>query len=322
VRELELIERIEALLDPPGPRVIRGLGDDAAIVRGSGYAVTSIDSMIEGVHFRRTELTPEEIGHRALAGALSDLAAMGARPGEAYLALSLPPGTDTEYALALVTGVRALARRFEVSLAGGDVTHAPVLAVSFAVTGWADDPGDLVGRDGARPGDLVAVTGELGAAGAGLALAEGRARSDGLEPGLADELHRRYARPEPRIEAGRALAAAGARAMVDLSDGLASDAGHIARRSNVRLELSLAALPLAPGVAAVSDQLGGEALAFAATAGEDYELCACLPRGATELVGATLAGVTLTVIGRVTEGQPEAVFTDASGLLSGFEHSF
>jgi thiamine-monophosphate kinase len=322
VRELELIERIEALLDPPGPRVVRGLGDDAAIVRGGGYAVTSIDSMIEGVHFRRTELSPEEIGHRALAGALSDLAAMGARPGEAYLALSLPPGTDTEYAITLVTGAQALARRFEVSIAGGDVTQAPVLAVSFAVTGWADDPGDLVARDGARPGDLVVVTGELGAAGAGLALAEGRARAGGLAPGTADELRRRYARPEPRIEAGRALAAAGARAMVDLSDGLATDAGHLARRSNVRLELRLAALPLAAGVATVSEQLGADPAAFAATAGEDYELCACLPGGTRELVGTTLAGVTLTVIGRVTEGQPEAVFADASDLLSGFEHSF
>lgn len=320
--ELDLIERIEAILDAPGPRVIRGLGDDAAIVRSAGYAVTSIDSMIEGVHFRRPELGPEQIGRRALAAALSDLAAMGARPGEAYLALGLPPGTETEYALALADGARSLARSLQVSLVGGDVTQAPALMVSFAVTGWAEDPGELVGRDGALPGDMVAVTGGLGAAGAGLALTEGRALAEGLEPGVADELRRRYACPRPRIEAGLALAGAGARAMLDLSDGLATDAGHIARRSGVRIELGLSGLPLAPGVAAVSEQLGFDPPTFAATAGEDYELCVCLPAGAVDLARTALSDVALTVIGRVTQGQPEAVFVDASGELAGFEHSF
>jgi thiamine-monophosphate kinase len=322
VPELELIERIESMLDAPGPRVIRGLGDDAAVVRGGGYAVTSIDSMVEGVHFNRPALGPEEIGHRALAGALSDLAAMGARPGEAYLALGVPPGTETDYALALLTGVRALARRFQVSLAGGDVTQSPVLAVTFAVTGWSGDPGDLVGRDGARAGDVVAVTGGLGAAGAGLALAEGRAQAEGLESGQAEELHRRYGTPEPRIAAGLALAGAGARAMIDLSDGLAADAGHLARRSKVRLELELVRLPVAPGVAHVCQQLGADPPAFAATAGEDYELCVCLPEAAVELARASVPEVSLTVVGRVRKGQPEAVFTDANGGLSGFEHSF
>ncbi|HEY1523753.1 MAG TPA: thiamine-phosphate kinase [Solirubrobacteraceae bacterium] len=327
MRELELIERIQALLARSDSRIIRGPGDDAAVVRGRGYSVTSVDSMVEDVHFRRGQLAPEEIGHRALAGALSDLAAMAAWPGEAYLALGVPAGSDPEYVLALFAGAQRLAEELDVTLAGGDVTRAPVLMMSFTVVGWVDDPGQLVGRDGARPGDLIGITGTLGGAGAGLALLEGRADAGGLDPGVADALRRRYAQPRPRLDTGRVLADAGARAMIDLSDGLAADAGHIARSSGVRLELTLTRLPLDRGVSAVADQLGESPTALAATAGEDYELCVCVPSATAELAQASAggspgaAGPGLTWIGRVTEGQPEAVFVDAEGELTGFEHT-
>jgi thiamine-monophosphate kinase len=331
VRERELIERIQAMLGRSDPRLIRGLGDDASVVRGRGYAVTSVDSMVQDVHFRRDQLEPAEIGHRALAGALSDLAAMAARPGEAYLALGVPPGSDPEYVLALFSGAQRLAEELDVTLAGGDVTQSSVLMLSFTVVGWVDDPGELVGRDGARPGDLVGVTGALGGAGAGLALLEGRAEPGSLGPGIADALRRRYAQPRPRLEAGRALAGAGARAMIDLSDGLAADAAHIARSSGVRLELSLGRLPLDSGVPEVAEQLGQSPAALAATAGEDYELCVCVPAASAELARAGAGGPPgspgaadrpgLTWVGQVTEGQPEAVFLDAGGELRGFEHA-
>jgi len=323
VRELELIDALERALTPGDERIVRWLGDDAAVVRARGYAVTSVDAMIEGVHFRSEQLSPAEIGHRALAAALSDLAAMGAEPGEAYLVLGLPPGTEHADALELVGGAQALAAGTGVTIAGGDVTRAGALTVSFTVVGWSDDPGALVGRDGALAGDLVAVTGTLGDSGAGLALLDGRARLEDEQRAAA--LRRRYARPEPRLADGRLLAGAGVRAMIDLSDGLATDAGHIARRSGVRLELSLAAIPLASGVAEVATAVGADPASFAVTAGEDFELCVCLPPAARGAVEAAWAAGdrpgSLTFVGQVVDGPAGIVFTDSQGPLAGYEHS-
>jgi thiamine-monophosphate kinase len=322
LRELELISALERALTASGPHVIRSLGDDAAVVRARGYAVTSVDAMVDGIHFRSSQLRPEEIGHRALAAALSDLGAMGAHAGEAYLALGLPRGSQRAHALALVDGARALAERCGVTIAGGDVTTAGELIVSFTVVGWVEDPAEIVPRDGARIGDIVAVTGALGGAGAGLAVVEGRAAAATDEQ--SQRLRERYARPLPRLAEGRALAEAGARAMIDLSDGLATDARHLARRSGVRIELGLSALPLYPGVGDVAAVLGSDPGAFAASAGEDFELCVCLPsasgEGAAFAALASTLAVPLTVIGRVVEGEPGLVFTDSRDALAGYEH--
>ena len=306
MRELELIAELRSLLGTADARVVRGLGDDAAVVRGRGYAVTSVDAMVEDVHFRRGQLSPTEIGHRALAGALSDLAAMGVDAGplethgaglQAYLALGLPTGIELDEARALITGAARLAERFGVSIAGGDVTAAPALIVAFTVVGWTDDPGALVGREGARPGDLVGVTGALGGSAAGLAVVEGRL--DGLSPELAAGLRERYATPLPRLGEGHALATAGASAMLDVSDGLATDADHLARASGVAIDLDASRLPLAPGVAEAALALAQEPTTFAAGAGEDYELCACVSPASRAAAEAALAavGASITWIG-------------------------
>jgi thiamine-monophosphate kinase len=332
VKELELIAELRSLLASPDPRVVRGLGDDAAVVRARGYAVTSVDTMVEGVHFRRGPLAAAEIGARALAASISDLAAMGVGPSagaEAYLALGLPAGTELDYARELIAGAAALGANLGVTIAGGDVTAAPVLIVSFTVVGWSADPGELVGRDGARPGDLVGVTGTLGGSAAGLAVLEGQVPEPA--PAAAAGLRARYAAPLPRLAAGHALALAGASAMLDISDGLASDARHLAHAGGVAVELELAALPLTPGVAEVATALGQEPAVFAACGGEDFELCFCVGPAGRAAVEAALAapGVETPVswIGEVTgAGAPAVRFHEPDGTvhagLAGYEHGF
>ena len=326
MRELELIAELRELLGHHDPMVVRWLGDDAAVVRSRGYQVTSLDTMVDGVHFRVGQLTPEEIGHRALAGALSDLGAMGALAGEAYLALGLPSGSDHEHTRALIRGAAALARSCGVTIAGGDITLSPKLLLSFTVVGWAQDPGELVGRGGARAGDLVGVTGALGGSGAGLAVLDGRASVGGLGATHVESgLRSRYATPVPRLSAGRALALAGASAMIDLSDGLATDALHLAQASGVGLQLSLAALPLTDGVADVAVALGQDPGVFAAQSGEDYELCFCAAPAAREEIERALAELPdgplpVTWIGEAVEGSVGLRFETATGALAGYEH--
>jgi thiamine-monophosphate kinase len=300
VPELDLIAAIEATLSDRSGRLVRWTGDDAAVTRTRPFAVTSIDTLVDGVHFERATHGARDIGWKALATALSDLAAMGAEAGEAYVSVVLPEGFVD--ALELVEGMEELASRCGVTIAGGDVVRGGLLVVTVTVVGWAEREDDLVGRDGAKPGDLVGVTGELGGSEAGRrVLAAGE-----TEPA---ELVARHLRPLPRLESGAALARAGASAMIDLSDGLATDARHVADRSSVAVAVRLDAVPLAPGVSAEE----------AVTGGDDYELLVTVP---PERRAAAEAAAPLTWVGEVSAGSG-LVLLGAEGPVSGlrgYEH--
>jgi thiamine-monophosphate kinase len=298
------------------PEAVRvGPGDDCAVVRGEGIAL-SIDIAVEDVHFRRAWLQPEEIGYRATAAAMSDLAAVAATPIGVLASLALPT-TDTDLAPRIMEGVRAAAAGGRAVLLGGNVsrTSGPIV-VDIVAVGNALRP---VLRRGAMPGDAIWVTGELGAAAAAV-----RAWTRGETPEPAARLA--FALPTPRIaEAGWLNARGAIDALIDLSDGLASDAGHIAAASDVRIILDAAAIPIHPAVH-VHVPEHAAALRLALTGGEDYELCFAAPPGAVERIADDFAdtfNVPLTRVGTVHAGT--GVMLRANGAVvpmpwSGHDH--
>jgi thiamine-monophosphate kinase len=286
--EFELLARIRERLPAPSPRIRLGSGDDAAVSLPGGATATSVDALVEGVHFRRDLATPAQIGHKALATALSDLAAMGAEPGEAYVVLGLPPSFGEDECMGLLDGMIALAERTGTTLAGGDLTRADELFLAITVVGHAGQAEDLASRGGARPGDVLVLTGELGGAAAGLELlGNPRLGADFVFMGEIDPikaksaLEGRQLEPSPRLAAGRALALAGATAMIDVSDGLGGDAGHLAEASGVGLRVEAEAIPRAGGLDAVAVAAGRDPWQLL-LGGEDYELLAAVPPARVE----------------------------------------
>jgi thiamine-monophosphate kinase len=309
--EFELLARIRERLPASGPRTHLGSGDDAAVTVPGGATATSVDALVDGVHFRRDLASPAQIGHKALATALSDLAAMGAEAGEAYVVLGLPPDFGEEECLELLDGMAALAAETGADLAGGDLTRSAQLFLAITVVGHAPAPDAFVARGGAQAGDVLVLTGEIGAAAAGLDLLGGQQS----EADLA--LIKRQLEPAPRLAAGQALARAGATAMIDLSDGLGADARHLAQASGVKLEIEAAAVPLAPAAVAHSRATGREPW-WLLGGGEDYELLASIPAARLEQASEAVrnkGGVPLTKVGEIKPGVGVEIRPPGGGLL-------
>lgn len=305
--EFELIGRISAGAKR-ADRFETGIGDDAAVVRTRGRIVTSVDTAVAGVHFG-ADRPAGESARKAVAGAVSDLAAMGLGSGESEMlvALGAPPETPDAYLEGLADGVLEAAGEFGVVLAGGDVVAAPVVFLSVTVIAHVGEGVPVLERSGARPGDVVAVSGAIGGAAAGLALIQGLEVPD-LSDLARELLVTCQVRPSPALTAAPALAGAGAAAMIDLSDGLLADLSHVAEASRVGIRIEGSQVPIMPGVPEVAAALGADPLAFAMTGGEDYVLALTIPESSfasadDALIAAT--GFELIAVGEVREVGPD-----------------
>ena len=303
-----------------------GIGDDAAVLRlGDGLWCVTTDLLVEGVHFDLSYMTPLELGRRAMAANLSDLAAMGALPGFGFLSLGMPQKPTRSLAEGLVRGLTGLGQEHGLVLAGGDTVRAPALTLNLCLMGSCQGYKPCL-RSGAKKGDAICLTGPLGASRAGLAwLQEGRDPKDPTAAGAV----KAHVDPVPRVEPGRLLAQSGrVRAMMDVSDGLAIDLARLCRASSLGAKLNAAQVPVSPAAQAVAESMGADALDWALTGGEDFELLfTCDPQDVALLdrvLREECPGVCLYTPGRMTAGKGVKLL-DEDGCekeigYSGFDH--
>ena len=290
----------------------KGLGDDCAFLEVGGATLAlSLDLSVEDTHFRRAWLSPHEIGYRAAAAALSDLAAVGAEPSALLLAIGAPEQEPEATLHAIADGVGEAVRHAGAVIVGGDLARAPVLVVDCCVVGRCERP---VRRGGARPGDVLVVSGALGGPGAALA-----AWQAGREP--APDARRRFAHPEPRYAGARYLAGLGATAMIDLSDGFGGDLRHLLAASEVGARLDVERIPVHAAAHREASLAGEPPWSFAVRSGEEYELLAALPAGVTDAV-LRAAPVPVAIVGVVEAERGVRAFfhTVPVDLPGGFDH--
>jgi len=284
-----------------GPQVYVGPGDDAAVLRApKGHVVVSTDLLVEGRHFRREWASARDIGRRAAAQNISDINAMGGRATALTVGLALPRDLPAQWVLDLADGIAEEAALVGASIVGGDLTAGSEVVIAVTVLGECSVAPVL--RSGARPGDVLAIAGRQGWAAAGLAVLARGFRS----PRKLVEAHQR---PEPPYDAGPAAAAAGATAMIDVSDGLVADVGHLAEASGVTIDIDPTAFPLDEPLQAVGAALGVDPMQFVLGGGEDHPLVATFPSGTSLPDG-------FRVIGRVLDrdaGDPETPAVTVAG---------
>ncbi len=320
--EFGLIEALRRRARVAGHTWAEAIGDDAAILRpraGQELAMTA-DALVEGVHFRWETTDGRSLAHKTLAVNLSDLAAMGAKPCGFLLSLALPPIAVPERLDGFVTGLLAASRRWKCPLVGGDIVSSPAWMLSVTAVGEVPR-GKALLRRGAKPGDRVMLTGQVGGSALGLALLEaGAGREKPARPFV-----RRHLKPEPRLAAGEKLRRWGvATAALDVSDGVAQDLAHLARASGVAAEIDLERLPQPRGFAAACLRLGLDADDLALAGGEDFELLFTVPKRApTASAIAKRIGCAVREIGRIQRGKGVTILRDGTPVevtRLGFDH--
>ncbi len=310
VGEFGLIDLIKenTIVDPAS--VVLGIGDDAAVYRpGPGMLeLLTTDMLVENVHFSLSTTSPCQLGYKAVAVNLSDIAAMGGRPRQAVVSLGLPPRLAVEYVIELYKGMKEICREFGVNIVGGDTVSSPSgLVVNVAVVGEVP-PAGLLRRSDARPGDVVAVTGTLGDSAAGLELL---ATADWQQHDYAWPLVTAHLTPRPRLDIGRQLAGWGASSADDISDGLASEANEIAHASKVGLRIFADRIPLSPAIRQAAAAAGRRPLDYALYGGEDFQLIFTLSQEAW--AGLPAGAGRLTAVGEVTGRAGEVVLVTDAG---------
>jgi thiamine-monophosphate kinase len=301
--EFPLIDRVAEIVSVDRPDVVVGIGDDVAVLEGEGdeWLLAKVDIQVEGVHFVPGSISPRDLGRKALAINLSDIAAAGGRPYYALVSLALPAGTEVAWVEELYRGLRQEGDRYGVAVVGGNMARSPgAIVVDVFVLGRVQ-PEHLLLRSGAQPGDRVLVTGTLGDSAAGLALVQDP--SIQLDAAGREHLLARHFTPTPRLPESTIIARRRqATAMIDLSDGLSSDVGHICQRSGVGVRLWAARLPISPAARQVAGAAGRPLWQLALEGGEDYELCFTAPPAAAEELAAAVeeeTGTLVTIIGEI-----------------------
>jgi thiamine-monophosphate kinase len=304
--EFGLVERIGKLIgksrdaSEAWQKLIIGVGDDTAAWQGDdSIQLAKVDALLEGVHFKPGMMSWDDLGWKALAINLSDIAAMGGLPKYALVSLAITPETDVDDVLALYRGMLKLATQYGTAIIGGDTDSAPRISVTVTVLGSMGKSKTLLTRSAAKPGDLIAVTGYLGSAAAGFEIIRHKTKL-GKNVTTAKNA---FQRPEPRVFEGQLLLKSGIKTAIDVSDGLISDLTHICKASRVSARIEAEKIPIAPEVAAAFDK---KALLMALSGGEDYEL---LFTGSPEAIKNVMekAACPVTVIGEIIPGKDSKV---------------
>lgn len=315
--EFALINRLAGQFTLHHPDLVVGIGDDAAVIGGTfpngDYLLVTTDMLVESSHFHRSWTTPQQIGAKSVACNVSDIAAMGGSPTFMFISMALVADTEVEWVEGLYRGMSDACRRYGVVLAGGDTTHGEAVTISITLLGRVS-PENLRLRSHARPGDVLCVTGPLGGSAAGLAML-----SAGLEP--PPDLKQKHLAPGCRIDAAPLIAPL-ARAMIDISDGLAAEVNHICDQSGTGAEIIVADIPLDSSVRDAARATGNQALNFALSGGEDFELLFSISSQNKQRL--LEMGIQLTAVGRVTDAAAGRVLVCPDGtrlpLRGGYNH--